>query len=298
MLEGKQIVLEATEGIVFRMREEENGLVRITALKAKEKIASSGDYQNPPIPEGFRYLTGSWKDGFTIKKESDGSEFVWIPVGWLQPNGTLDGRNFIERFGRRKWRNEEFTDEEFHEEVNQSLLDSVQKYGGLYIARYHASNENGEVVFKQNRMPLVNVDFYEAKQLAEAYARNEEQVNSSLTTGSTFDSLLQWIIQSGAKTKEEVVEDSTSWGNYFNTTNSPQKVLPTGSNENWCVCNIFDIAGNTDEWTEEQNSCSRRVLRGGSCSSVGYSWPAAPRGDIRPSSSCSDTSFRVLLYVK
>lgn len=298
MLEGKQIVLEATEGIVFRMREEENGLVRITALKAKEKIASSGDYQNPPIPKGFRYLTGSWKDGFTIKKESDGSEFVWIPVGWLQPNGTLDGRNFIERFGRRKWRNEEFTDEEFHEEVNQSLLDSVQKYGGLYIARYHASNENGEVVFKQNRMPLVNIDFYEAKQLAEAYARNEEQVNSSLTTGSTFDSLLQWIIQSGAKTKEEVVEDSTSWGNYFNTTNSPQKVLPTGSNENWCVCNIFDIAGNTDEWTEEKNGCSRRVLRGGDYGNYGDGWPAAHRDDSHPSSSCSDTSFRVLLYAK
>ena len=298
MLEGKQIVLEATEGIVFRMREEENGLVRITAHQQKEKVISTGDYRNPPIPRGFRYLKGSWIDGFTIKKESDGSEFVWIPVGWLEPNGTIDGSNFVERFGRRKWLNEEFSDEDIHEEVNWNLLDSVKRHGGLYISRYHASNEEGKVVFQKNKMPFVNVNFHQARQFAESYAINEEEVNSCLTTGSAFDSLLQWIIQSGAKSKKEVVEDSTSWGNYFNTTNSPQKVLPTGSNENWCVCNIYDIAGNTDEWTEEMNACSWRVLRGGGCYDGGFNWPAARRGSYHPSGSYSGTSFRVLLYVK
>ena len=298
MLKGKQIVLEATEGIVFRMREEENGLVRITAHQQKEKVIRTGDYRNPPIPKGFRYLKGSWIDGFTIKKESDGSEFVWIPVGWLEPNGTIDGSNFVERFGRRKWIHEKFSYEDFHEEVNWNLLDSVKRHDGVYISRYHASNKKGKVVFKKNKMPFVNVNFHQAKQFAESYAINEEEVKSCLTTGSAFDSLLQWIVQSKAKSEKEVVEDSTSWGNYFNTTNSPQKVLPTGSNENGCVCNIYDIAGNTDEWTEEMNGCSWSVLRGGGYSCDGSYFTAARRNFNHLSGNCSDTSFRALLYVK
>lgn len=61
----------------------------------------SPDYKKPPILEGYKYVYGRWFNGLVIECESDGSQFVWIPVSNLEPNGTLDGESFDERFGRR-----------------------------------------------------------------------------------------------------------------------------------------------------------------------------------------------------
>ena len=36
----------------------------------------------------------------------------------------------------------------------------------------------------------------------------------------------------------------------------------TGKNENWQAKKIYDLAGNSYEWTMESNSCDFRVYRG------------------------------------
>ena len=82
-----------------------------------------------------------------------------------------------------------------------------------------------------------------------------------------------WLIESGNKTKEQVIEDSKDWGNYYNVSfeyenNSGSMVtktgstrIPTGSSEFTKANNIYDLAGNVWDWTAEAYGTYSRVSR-------------------------------------
>jgi hypothetical protein len=77
----------------------------------------------------------------------------------------------------------------------------------------------------------------------------------AILLGSAYDSLCQWIIQSGTKTRNEILDDSTDLGNYANNEKYHSKVesfelLPAGLNEDLCINNIYDLAGNIVEFTQ------------------------------------------------
>ena len=289
----EKFVLEAEKGITFEVSEGTSGELIATAN------VYSTNYVNPPIPEGYKHVCGEWNNGFVIERCSDGSQFVWIPVGSLDSNGTLDGEHFSEKFGRRNYMNNEFSDDEFNEALNDELLEqleSVKKYGGFYISRYNISKSSaGKPQSVKGVMPWVNINFYDAKKVASTIEDNEA-VKSHLTFGAEYDSVLEWFIKT--KTLAEIVEDSTEWGNYWNTENSPKKVVETGSREEWCANNIYDFAGNVDEWTQEQNESSFRVIRGGNCNGNGNDYPVAYRDYGYPCDDGSFTGFRATLYIK
>ena len=98
----EKFVLEAEKGITFVVSEGTSGELIIRALNIATANIYSTNYVNPPIPEGYKHVCGKWNNGFVIKRCSDGSQFVWIPVGSLDSNGTLDGASFVEKFGRRR----------------------------------------------------------------------------------------------------------------------------------------------------------------------------------------------------
>ena len=109
---------------------------------------------------------------------------------------------------------------------------------------------------------------------------------------------MEWFIKTEVKTLTEIVEDSTEWGNHWNTENSPKKLVETGSREEWCANNIYDFAGNVDEWTQEQNESSYRVIRGGNYDLYGGNYPVACRLCSDPNYCCNDTGFRATLWIK
>lgn len=298
MKNGERIVLEAAEGITFRVQEGKNEIVIKAILDKEMSSIKSDNYEKPYIPEGYVHLKGEWQNGFVIQNQADKSEFVWVPVGWLDEEAILDGKNFKEKFGRVNWNDSDFSQSGYHEEVNQDFIESVKKYGGFYFARYHASKENGKLVFKKGNMPWCNINYHDAANVAAYYAYGSKDVVSQITSGAAFDSVLRWIIKSQAKTIHEVLKDSNGSENYLNSINFPQKLMPTGSEQRWRVCNIYDIAGNVDEWTSEQCGNSSRVLRGGGCNGSDDSWPAYSRIHIDPNFNSIFTSFRNVLYIK
>lgn len=177
-------------------------------------------------------------------------------------------------------------------------MESVKKYGGFYISRYHISKAaNGKPQSVKGAMPWVNINWFDAKKVASTMEQSKE-VTSHLTFGAEYDSVLEWFIKSGAKSRKEIVEDSTGWGNYCNTKNSPKKIVETGSREEWSVNNICDFAGNVDEWTQEQNGSSHRVIRCGYCFNDGHDYPVADRLCDIPNCCYFDTGFRATLYIK
>ena len=146
-------------------------------------------------------------------------------------------------------------------------------------------------------MPWVNINFDDAKKVAFTIEDNEA-VKSHLTFGAEYDSGLEWFIKTEVKTFDKIAEDSTEWVNHWNTKNSPKKIVETGSREEWCANNIYDFAGNVEEWTQEQNKSSRRVIRGGDFGNHGNGYPVACRGYRNPNIFYYDTGFRATLYIK
>lgn len=297
----EKFVLEAEKGITFEVSEGTSGELIIRALNIATANVYSTNYVNPPILGGYKHVCGKWNNGFVIERYSDGSQFVWIPVGSLDSNGTLDGEHFSEKFGRRNYMKKEFSDDEFNEALNNELLEqleSVKKYGGFYISRYNISKSSkGKPQSVKGVMPWVNINFDDAKKVASTIEDNEA-VKSHLTFGAEYDSVLEWFIKTEAKTFAEIADDSTEWGNHRNTKNSPKKVVETGSREEWCVNNIYDFAGNVGEWTQEQNGSSNRVIRGSDYYFSGNLYPVAYRDCSEPNYDYGNTGFRVTLYIK
>ena len=297
----EKFVLEAEQGINFEVSEGTNGELIIRALSINKEDICSKNYANPPIPEGYKHTEGEWNNGFVIEKCSDGSQFVWIPVESLDANGTLDGIFFSEKFGRRNYMNYKFFDDEFREDLNNELLEqleSVKKYGGFYISRYNISKSlTGKPQSVKGVMPWVRINFYDAKKVA-ATIEDNKAVKSHLTFGAEYDSVLEWFIKTEVKTLAEIEDDSTEWGNHKNTENSPMKVVETGSREEWCANNIYDFAGNVDEWTQEQKGHLLRVIRGSSCNDYGKNIPVAYRCRSNPRIRYYNTGFRVALCIK
>lgn len=296
-----KFVFEAEKGITFEVSEGTSGELIIRALNMAIANAYSKEYDKPPILEGYKYVCGKWNTGFVIERCSDGSQFVWIPVGSLYANGTLDGKSFTEKFGRRNYRNDEFSEGEFHEPLDSEFsfqLESVKKHGGFYISRYNISKnkKTGKPQSVKGEKPWTNINFNDAKNMAELLESNNV-VKSHLTFGAEYDSVLEWFIESEARTYDEITKDSTKWGNHCNTENSPQKVVETGSCEEWCTNNIYDFAGNVDEWTQEQNYNLYRVIRGCYCNDCGIDYPVDYRHYNDPNSKYNFTGFRATLWI-
>lgn len=297
----EKFVLEAEKGITFEVSEGTSGELVIRALNIDKTNVYSENYANPTIPKGYKHICGEWNNGFVIERCSDGSQFVWIPVGSLNSNGTLDGVLFAEKFGRRNYQNNEFSESEFHETLTGELalqFDSVKKYGGFYISRYNISKSSkGKPQSVKGVKPWVNINFNDAKKIASTI-EDDETVKSHLTFGAEYDSVLEWFIKSKVRTIDEIANDSTNWGNHWNTKNSPRRVVEAGSSEEWCTNNIYDFAGNVGEWTQEQSDSSYRVIRGGFYCNNGFGYPVACRLFGNPNLFYDDTGFRATLYIK
>lgn len=259
----------------------------------------SENYSVPPIPNGYRYVEGSWENGYTIENIKDKNQWVWVPVGALKADGMLDEKFFNQKFGRRNFMGEEFEKEGFFEPINPeffSQIESVYKYGGFYIARFSISksDESGMAKSVPGRLPWVNIDFDEAKKQASKIDIGEE-VRTHLMYGAEYDSVLAWLISSGAKSVYEVSEDSSSWGNYIQLPANSCQIALTGANG--YVNNISDFAGNVVEWTQEIHQMYH-VIRGGHFRDAGNEYPVASRKSANPREKSDYISFRAALWIK
>ena len=159
------------------------------------------------------------------------------------------------------------------------MIDSVEKYGGFYIGRYETGDLGKEqVVVQKGNTDICNMTWYNFYEKCKTLSDNNNNVVTGMAWGNQFDRTLMWLIESGAKTKEEISSNSTSWANYrnatFTYTNSSGSTvtknqnsrtrIPTGSTEYTKANNIYDLAGNVCDWTMEAYSSTRRVVRGGS----------------------------------
>ena len=177
----------------------------------------------------------------------------------------------------------------------KAMIESVSKYGGFYIGRYELS----EAGVQKDKATLTNTNWYNLyKKCKELNA--SDKVKTQMIWGCQWDVTMNWLISSGAKTSNEVNTDSSSWGNYKETSvkaddgktelkaSGTKEKLNTGKTTFTMANNIYDLAGNCFEWTQEANNTDSRACRGGDYfGSFGSSKPASSRFGDYPGGSDS-----------
>ena len=193
------------------------------------------------------------------------------------------------------------------------MLASVEKYGGFYIGRYETGNLSKEtVVVQKGNNDMGSQTWYTMYKRCKNLKGKNTNVETGIAWGNQFDRTLAWLVETGNKTKQEITDDSTSWGNYTNATfeyinssgNTATKNkdsstrIPTGSAEYTKANNIYDLSGNVWDWTMETYYSHYRVVRGGRYVVTGTNNPADSRGYSSPTLSYDLDGCRAALYIK
>lgn len=197
------------------------------------------------------------------------------------------------------------------------------------------SGITGTAVSKANQIPYNFVTCSQAQKLASGMADGTNKTGS-LLFGIQWDLTCKFLEKNSDLTKEDIKTDSTRWGNYGNNSltlikgkyniqpnnaNSIWKqytedtvnyvvssqtssntnyseLITSGASEQTKKLNIYDLAGNMNEWTLEHTSISDLPCteRGGLFFDEGSSYPATFRGAFSTSYNYGDFGFRTTIY--
>lgn len=277
-INGKLIALTIVSAILIMILYNRNNLTSYYTEKNSKVYYFYDEYENKiPIPNGFELLDQkiNQNDGIVIvdntKSETVGNEFVWVPCDTFQRINYMYSKLAYKNY------NMNFVDEKEY----TALLKSVEKYKGFYIGRYEASKSDKYIDDVQiaasvkNKMPWVEIqyatnmnDIYGyskgALKTAKYTYKQHGNINSTIMYPEHIDNIIKWFLEfgelktnaGGKVNKKDIIEDSHKIGNYSG------KINLTGSNKNFCIKNICDLAGNVAEITTESYYGNYHIIRG------------------------------------
>lgn len=183
----------------------------------------------------------------------------------------------------------------------------------------------GKITTKAGEIPYYHADYETALKLSNSMY-NTDYVQSGLVTGTMWDAMMKFVAGN-----DNMVVTSSTWGNYTNgnvtytegkgryaTVNSSNGTVTsafTKSNGNYnhgikttAISedvkrkNLYDVAGNLWEWTQEasypNNTVESYMLRGGSLNSSYADHPACYRANYTAAYTSTTYGFRPALYIK
>ena len=270
------------------------------------------------IYEGTTPVTDS--NVATAKKTRN--QFVWIPVDDISDFVRVDGYKNGSKQSLVSSCSEPYTnatDEEISE--YNAMIASVEKYHGFYIARYEASkSSSGKAQSMSNQTSWSKIrwggsmrvssssDAVEVSRAVYNSASAEKDPVSTLVYGVQWDQTIRFLKQNYS----DIETDSKKYGNYKNSTftfvnasgssvtkaSGSVAVIPTGSTEYSKTNNIYDMAGNLNEWTMEAYSTTCRIVRGGNWQYNGTTVNSiSTRTEYTPTNNDTTYGFRLAMYL-
>ena len=203
----------------------------------------------------------------------------------------------------------------------KNMATSVEKYGGFYVGRYETSLNNATatdtgdsdstsvqskvgVISANNTLRKTNM-WYGLYNMSKTYApeknsdgsdNTSQSVVSSMIWGSQYDAMMRWMQENGI-----TVTDYTPTDLSIGTTSKNTTRVTGGANSGQSVSkdklsNIYDLLGNSFEWTLEARNANARVGRGGDYRNGVYS--PSNRYDGTATRSFDNDGSRLTLYIK
>ena len=171
----------------------------------------------------------------------------------------------------------------------EEMIASLEKYKGFYIGRYELT-ANGE----KTGATQTSVNWYTLYKNCTTLASGTK-VKTRMIWGLQWDATCNWLSNSDPAYS---ITDSSTWGNYRNNTaDGHGSKQNTGYSESWKANNIYDLAGNCDEFTQEAYDTGVRAGRGGLCNGNGSNSPASNRDSNNPTGTGSINGSRPTLYL-
>lgn len=212
----------------------------------------------------------------------------------------------------------------FENESTGSVMNERTWQNGGFVS---SKVTGGKITSKGGEIPYYHADYTTAVEMSKKMYNNE-YVQSGLMTGTMWDVMIKFISED--KTNYSDLKD-TKWGNYNNNTsvtyeagrgrylavdssngstsnavvadsNYHYGIRTTASSEGVKRKNLYDVAGNEWEWTQECHTTDKSNLmynlRGGSFKFVPAEYPACARGRDYAVSTSTNFGFRPALYMR
>ena len=239
----------------------------------------------------------------------DFNEFVWVPIpdsdDFDRTAWTIGTSTTPQTLAETSTSNAYWDDKTTTEYTN--MVSSVEQHKGFYIGRYEASVNGIIAQSKRGQTPKGGIASIEA---ITACTSNTAIPNMHLMYGIEWDSTLNWLngnatIASSTAGATKTMELADIQTNSTNTTGNAASTpyvqytrQNTGASEYWKANNIYDLAGNVYEWTQEKYSTGDyRPHRGGAYHVNGNDYPAASRVFMNASSTSSVLRFQSQLLL-
>ncbi len=292
------------------------------------------------IPAGVTYNEDGTVN--VEKSDLKGNQFVWIPCtaseyvkkDWGKSDVTWERQtNTAELLQIQKYNG-------FYIARYESGTSNITLSTGINFASQNTAtswlNDNfsirnglnhsvtGKITSKAGEIPYYHADYETALKLSNSMYQTD-YVQSGLVTGTMWDAIMKFI----AGTDETIVTKS-SWGNYtdgevtytagkgrYSTVDSNSGaisafikndgayhngILTTGITENVKKKNLYDVAGNLWEWTQEtayiNNTLESYMLRGGSFGLSYTKYTVCYRNSNTVTTTSTNYGFRTALYIK
>jgi len=224
------------------------------------------------------------QDGIVIENKTDGNQFVWVPVGTIKNKDNTTSTITLGRYSDFTAKNgvytpaqvasvenctQEVTIDTYFKELStfregnsatdstaqnatardlKTFIETSLANGGYYIARFEASGTASKITSKYNQTVFGDITQPNAAKAAremygEVKENNELVYASDLVNSYAWDTTIIFIQTYSTET------DASSYA----SKNKSTSFSKTGIN-NDKYCNIWDMSGNTCEWTTEYST--------------------------------------------
>ena len=296
--DGADLAAEVKKGLVITDSVDGNG------------VSNGNEFVWIPVPtlDAFARL----KDGSTenyrgvlynFKTDGTVTERGWTSteIYYIEPANLTDSTNgYDDNAGRFTTGIKDEWDENYYQEAFNKMVESVTKYKGFYVGRYEMSiNSTSGKAESVAGATSATASADSANMWWGLYEKattySQSGVISEMIWGCQYDAMMKWM-----KSNNIDVTSTTPTDTNRNVVASKNTTRVTGSvDSNDILNNIYDILGNSNEWTQEANGTFYRITRGGYFTPyVDYNPSTRNDGGRKPTENHGNFGSRLSLYVE
>ena len=244
------------DGTGVNSKIQEDSTVQQEAIAMYESVKINGGFYIGRYEAGTTATTGRGIRGETVTKKGAN---VYNYIGWSDSNVMTNVKGGAVEASRGMYKGK--------------ITENIERYGVVSTLCYGVQWDAA--------LNFIDPNYITNEVDGKPNCSSDSYVVNSSEKGNYTNNAFEYIDASG-KTVEKEINSKT--------------LIPTGSTENTNIKNIYDLAGNVEEWVMESYSNNQRVFRGGDYEKTGDTIPVSVRYSYSQYYQNELIGFRVALY--